>query len=152
MIVHSLSAHEPEYRTTKHGISCACCTLVKCALLRYNMDSRRGVLIVSGYSEARKNANRNWDSKNLDRISVALPKGGKDALRAHAESMGETVNAFIKRAIAEVTEMDNMHRAYQRGLLRQLEKTAVALDGGDGESAKRLIAGLIEDAKADIGD
>ncbi len=116
------------------------------------MDSRRGGLIVSGYSEARKNANRNWDSKNLDRISVALPKGGKDALRAHAESMGETVNAFIKRAIAEVTEMDNMHRAYQRGLLRQLEKTAVALDGGDGESAKRLIAGLIEDAKADIGD
>ena len=101
---------------------------------------------------SRKNANRNWDSKNLDRISVALPKGGKDALRAHAESMGETVNAFIKRAIAEVTEMDNMHRAYQRGLLRQLEKTAVALDGGDGESAKRLIAGLIEDAKADIGD
>lgn len=152
MIVHSLSAHEPEYRTTKHGISCACCALVKCALLRYNMDSRRGGLIVSGYSEARKNANRNWDSKNLDRISVALPKGGKDALRAHAESMGETVNDFIKRAIAEVTEMDNMHRAYQRGLLRQLEKTAVALDGGDGESAKRLIAGLIEDAKADIGD
>ena len=152
MIVHSLSAHAPEYRTTKHGISCACCALVKCALLRYNMDSRRGGLIVSGYSEARKNANRNWDSKNLDRISVALPKGGKDALRAHAESMGETVNAFIKRAIAEVTEMDNMHRAYQRGLLRQLEKTAVALDGGDGESAKRLIAELIEDAKADIGD
>ena len=111
-----------------------------------------GGLVVPGYSEARKNANRNWDSKNLDRISVALPKGGKDALRAHAESMGETVNAFIKRAIAEVTEMDNMHRAYQRGLLRQLEKTAVALDGGDGESAKRLIAELIEDAKADIGD
>ena len=47
----------------------------------------KGGLIVPGYSEARKNANRNWDSKNLDRISVALPKGGKDALRAHAESM-----------------------------------------------------------------
>ena len=27
------------------------------------------------------------------------------------ESTGETVNAFIKRAITEVTEMDNMHRA-----------------------------------------
>lgn len=123
-----------------------------CAAAVQYGQSKGGVLIVSGYSEARKNANRNWDSKNLDRISVALPKGGKDALRAHAESMGETVNAFIKRAIAEVTEMDNMHRAYQRGLLRQLEKTAVALDGGDGESAKRLIAELIEDAKADIGD
>lgn len=112
----------------------------------------KGVLFVSNYSEARKNANRNWDSKNLDRISVALPKGGKDALKAHAESTGETVNAFIKRAITEVTEMDNMHRAYQRGLLRQLEKAAAALDGGDGESAKQLIAELIEDAKADIGN
>nr|DAV88205.1 MAG TPA: Alginate and motility regulator [Caudoviricetes sp.] len=107
---------------------------------------------MSNYSEARKNANKNWDSKNLDRISVALPKGSKDALKAHAESTGETVNAFIKRAIMEVTEMDNMHRAYQRGLLRQLEKVTDALDGGDGERAKRLIAELIEDAKADIGD
>lgn len=112
----------------------------------------KGVLFVSSYSEARKNANRNWDSKNLDWISVALSKGGKDALKEHAESTGETVNAFIKRAITEVTEMDNMHRAYQRGLLRQLEKAAAALDGGNGESAKRLIAELIEDAKADIGD
>lgn len=107
---------------------------------------------MSNYSEARKNANKNWDSKNLDRISVALPKGSKDALKAHAESTGETVNAFIKRAIMEVTEMDNMHRAYQRGLLRQLEKVTAALDGGDSESAKRLIGELVEDTKADIAD
>ena len=107
---------------------------------------------MSNYSEARKNANKNWDSKNLDRISVALPKGSKDALKAHAESTGETVNAFIKRAIMEVTEMDNMHRAYQRGLLRQLEKVTDALDGGDSESAKRLIGELVEDTKADIAD
>lgn len=107
---------------------------------------------MSNYSEARKNANKNWDSKNLDRISVALPKGSKDALKAHAESTGETVNAFIKRAIMEVTEMDNMHRAYQRGLLRQLEKVTAALASGDSVSAKRLIGELVEDTKADIAD
>lgn len=107
---------------------------------------------MSNYSEARKSANKNWDSKNLDRISVALPKGSKDALKAHAESTGETVNAFIKRAIMEVTEMDNMHRAYQRGLLRQLEKVTAALDSGDSERAKRLIGELVEDTKADIAD
>lgn len=107
---------------------------------------------MSNYSEARKNANKNWDSKNLDRISVALPKGSKEALKAHAESTGETVNAFIKRAIMEVTEMDNMHRAYQRGLLRQLEKVTDALASGDSESAKRLIGELVEDTKADIAD
>lgn len=107
---------------------------------------------MANYSDARKNANRNWDSKNLDRISVALPKGSKDALKAHVESTGETVNAFIKRAIMEVTEMDNMHRAYQRGLLRQLEKMNDALENSDSEGAKKLLCDLIEDTKADIAD
>lgn len=107
---------------------------------------------MANYSDARKNANRNWDSKNLDRISVALPKGSKDALKAHAESTGETVNAFIKRAIMEATEMDNMHRAYQRGLLRQLEKMNDALESSDSEGAKKLLCDLIEDTKADIAD
>lgn len=107
---------------------------------------------MANYSDARKNANRNWDSKNLDRISVALPKGSKDALKAHAESTGETVNAFIKRAIMEVTEMDNMHRAYQRGLLRQLEKMNDALENSDSEGAKKLLCDLMEDTKADIAD
>ena len=105
---------------------------------------------MANYSEARKNANKNWDSKNLDRISIALPKGSKDALKAHAESTGESVNAFIKRAITEVEEMDNMHTAYQRGLLRHLEKAMDALDSNDYTEAKKLLAELIEDTKADI--
>lgn len=102
------------------------------------------------YSEARKAANKSWDSKNLDRISVALPKGSKDALKAHAESTGESMNAFISRAIMEVTEMDNMHRAYQRGLLRQLEKLNNAMDVEDFAEAKKLLAELIEDTKDNI--
>jgi len=105
---------------------------------------------MANYSEARKNANKNWDSKNLDRISVAMPKGSKDALKAHAESCGESVNAFINRAIMEVTEMDKMHRAYQRGLLRHLETAKEALDSNDLAEAKRILSVLIEDTKADI--
>ena len=105
---------------------------------------------MANYSEARKNANKNWDSKNLDRISIAMPKGSKEALRSHAASCGESVNAFINRAIMEVTEMDNMHRAYQRGLLRHLEKTMEALDSGDHAEAKRILSALIEDTKTDI--
>ena len=53
------------------------------------------------YTEARKNANKAWDGKNLDRISVAMRKGRKDIIKAHAESKGESVNAFINRAIDE---------------------------------------------------
>lgn len=103
------------------------------------------------YNEARKNANKNWDVKNLDRISIAMPKGSKDALKAHAESQGESMNAFINRAIMEVKEMDQMHTAYQRGLLRHLERLNTALENDDHAEAKRLLAGLIEDTKADIG-
>lgn len=102
------------------------------------------------YTEARKAGNRKWDSKNLDRISIALPKGSKDALKAHAESTGESVNAFIKRAIMEVSEMDNMHRAYQRGLLRQYEKLMDALNRNDQDKAKKLLGELIEDMQNDI--
>lgn len=107
---------------------------------------------MANYSEARKNANKNWDSKNLDRISIALPKGSKDALKAHAEKTGESVNAFIKRAITEVEEMDNMHRAYQRGLLRHLERMDEALKRDDLEEVKKLLGELIEDTKADIAE
>ena len=105
---------------------------------------------MASYSEARKNANKNWDSKNLDRISIALPKGSKDALKEHAESHGESINAFIKRAIMEVTEMDNMHRAYQRSLLHHLERANEALDNNDLAEAKKILTALIEDTKADI--
>lgn len=107
---------------------------------------------MANYSEAKKTANKNWDSQNLDRISIALPKGSKDALKAHAESTGESVNAFIKRAITEVTEMDNMHRAYQRGLMRQLEKMNDALENNDLEAARKQLAELMEDTRKDIED
>lgn len=37
------------------------------------------------YTAARKEGNRKWDAQNLDRISIALPKGQKDKIKAHAE-------------------------------------------------------------------
>ena len=42
------------------------------------------------YTEAVKTANRTWDSNNLDRLSIALPKGQKDIIKVHAEKMGES--------------------------------------------------------------
>ena len=58
------------------------------------------------YTEAKRDGNRKWDAANLDRISIAMPKGRKDELKAHAESRGESVNAFINRAIIETMERD----------------------------------------------
>ena len=58
------------------------------------------------YTEARKNGNRKWDAANLDRLSLALPKGKKAEIQAHAQAHGESVNAFISRAIETTMCLD----------------------------------------------
>ena len=59
------------------------------------------------YTEAQKQSARKWDAANLDRISIAVPKGQKDVIKAHAEARGESVNAFVGRAIEETMQRDN---------------------------------------------
>lgn len=58
--------------------------------------------------ENKKSEYRNaWIAEKLDRVNLTMPKGQKDAVRAHAESLGESLNAFINRAINETMERDN---------------------------------------------
>lgn len=59
------------------------------------------------YTEAQKQSAKKWDAANLDRVSIALPKGKKDTIKAHAEARGESVNGFINRAISETMERDS---------------------------------------------
>lgn len=47
------------------------------------------------YTEARKKNNKAWDAENLDRISIAAPKGTRDALKAAAALAGKSVNQYI---------------------------------------------------------
>lgn len=58
------------------------------------------------YTEAQKQSAKKWDAANLDRISIALPKGSKEEIKSHAESKGESMNAFISRAITETMERE----------------------------------------------
>lgn len=58
------------------------------------------------YTDAKKEGNRRWDAANLDRVSVAMPKGKKEVIKAHADARGESVNGFINRAIDEAMERD----------------------------------------------
>lgn len=52
------------------------------------------------YTDARKENNRKWDAENLDRMSLALPKGQKERIQAAAvESEEKSVNAWIGKAI-----------------------------------------------------
>ena len=47
-----------------------------------------------------------YNAKAYDRIGLMVPKVQKDKNKAHAESQGEIVNAFVQRAIAEAMERD----------------------------------------------
>ena len=57
-------------------------------------------------SKAQQRAVNKYVANNYDRVLVTMPKGQKDFIKTHAEAMGESVNAFIGRAIAETMERD----------------------------------------------
>ena len=47
-----------------------------------------------------------YNAKAYDEIKVRVPKGKKDIVQDHAARIGESVNAFINRAIDEAMERD----------------------------------------------
>lgn len=58
-------------------------------------------------SKAQQRAVNKYMKENYDRVNLTLPRGMKDTIKAHAESQGESLNAFINRAIAQTMERDN---------------------------------------------
>ena len=66
-------------------------------------------------SRARIEANNRYNAKAYDRINVAVPKGRKDIIKAHAEAHSESVNGFINRAIDEAIERDETAPAASEG-------------------------------------
>lgn len=58
------------------------------------------------YTEARKEGNKRWDAANLDRISIAMPKGKKDDVKAAASAAGESMNQYIINAVDQRMERD----------------------------------------------
>ena len=57
-------------------------------------------------SKAQQKAVNKYMKENYDRINLTMPKGSKEAIKAHAESKGESVNGFISRAIEETIERE----------------------------------------------
>ena len=47
-----------------------------------------------------------WQSENCDRINLVVKKGEKERLKAHARGRGESLDAFIVRAIRETLARD----------------------------------------------
>ena len=57
-------------------------------------------------TKAQQRAVNKYMKENYDEIKVRTEKGKKGRIKAHAESQGESVNAFINRAIDETIERD----------------------------------------------
>jgi len=60
-----------------------------------------------GISEARKRANEKWQKEKVDDIRFRVPKGKRAMIQAHAAERGESVNAFLNRAVDEAMERDS---------------------------------------------
>lgn len=44
---------------------------------------------------------KRYEDKAYDKVLVRMPKGKKEAIKAHADSKGQSVNGFINEAIDE---------------------------------------------------
>ena len=58
------------------------------------------------YTEARKAGNRKWDAANLDRISIAAPKGTKERWKAVAVAQDKSLNQLIVEAVDNQISQD----------------------------------------------
>ena len=57
-------------------------------------------------SKAQQKAVAKYMKTNYDEIKVRVPKGKREIIQAHAETQGESVNAFVIRAIDNQMEKD----------------------------------------------
>ena len=62
-------------------------------------------------SKAQQKAVNKYVKNNYDRINVTFPKGKKAVIQSHAAAKGESVNAFINRAVLETMSRDGIPTA-----------------------------------------
>ena len=57
-------------------------------------------------SESRRRANNKYNKEKVENIYLRVPMGRKAIIREHAKRHGESLNAFICRAVNEAMEKD----------------------------------------------
>lgn len=62
-------------------------------------------------SEKKIASNNKWTNANYDRINLAIPKGGKEAIRAEAERHGyKSINSFVLACLNGETAAEAQER------------------------------------------
>ena len=62
---------------------------------------------MSPTTKAQHQAVSRYKQKNYDRLELRTQKGQREEIKAHAERVGESMNAFLLRAIKETMQRDN---------------------------------------------
>lgn len=57
-------------------------------------------------SDAEKRAIQKWNSEKVDALRIRVKKGMREVIQEHASSQGESINAFVTRAIQETMDRD----------------------------------------------
>ena len=81
--------------------------LVHDCFLCYNVGQKGADEMPNTYTEARARANRKYEAKAYDRVSVILPKGKKVEIQAAAGEAGLSVNAWIGQVIEAALQKEN---------------------------------------------
>ena len=68
-------------------------------------------------TDAQKRARDKWLTEKVEDIRFRVPKGKKTIIQEHAAKLGESVNAFINRAVDEALarDIDGMERDKESG-------------------------------------
>lgn len=60
----------------------------------------------SRYTEAQAKAAKKYLKESVEDVRIRVPKGQKAIIKKHSKEMGESMNAFVIRAIDETMERD----------------------------------------------
>ncbi|NSL03872.1 hypothetical protein [Blautia glucerasea] len=58
------------------------------------------------YTEAQAKAAKKYLKESVEDIRIRVPKGQKDIIKAAAESVGESLNTYVRNAIDQRMEQD----------------------------------------------
>ena len=61
----------------------------------------------SRYTEAQARSAKKYLTETVEDVRIRVPKGQKTVIKSHSDKMGESMNAFVVRAINETMERDN---------------------------------------------
>ena len=60
--------------------------------------------LLSNFIALKIKATTKYESNNYDKVLLRFPKGQREKIKTHAESMGESINSFVNRAINETMQ------------------------------------------------